>query len=96
MMPANDVLLHGWITSSGKQDRYEVVGCFLSNDPYSIMVRRHDSAMRLIGNTALADLMHSGDIQKIYDKWFNPRPGEINIPIISTLKMAFEIQALPY
>jgi|TARA_B100000315_G_C14546051_1_gene573284 glutamate/aspartate transport system substrate-binding protein len=92
----DDVLLHGWITKSGNQEGYKVVGRFLSNDPYSIMVRRDDSAMRLIGNTALADLMHSGEIQQIYDKWFNPGPSEINIPISSTLKTAFEIQALPY
>ena len=73
-----------------------MVGRFLSYDPYSIMVRRDDSAMRLIGNTALADLMRSGEIQKIYDKWFNPGPAEINMPISSALKTAFEIQALPY
>ncbi len=55
-----------------------------------------DSAMRLVGNTALADLMRSGEIQRIYDKWFNPGPTEINMPISSALKTAFEIQALPY
>ena len=73
-----------------------MVGRFLSYDPYSIMVRRDDSAMRLIGNTVLADLMRSGEIQKIYDKWFNPGLTDINMPISSTLKTAFEIQALPY
>jgi len=90
------VLLYGLINKSEKLDQYEVVGRFLSYDPYSIMVRRDDSAMRLIGNTALADLMRSGEIQKIYDKWFNPGPAEINMPISSALKTAFEIQALPY
>jgi glutamate/aspartate transport system substrate-binding protein len=90
------VLLHGRISRLREQDQYEVVGRFLSFDPYSIMVRRDDSAMRLIGNTVLADLMRSGEIQKIYDKWFNPGPTKINMPISSTLKTAFEIQALPY
>jgi glutamate/aspartate transport system substrate-binding protein len=90
------VLLYGLINKSEKLDQYEVVGRFLSYDPYSIMVRRDDSAMRLVGNTALADLMRSGEIQKIYDKWFNPGPAEMNMPISSALKTAFEIQALPY
>ena len=71
-------------------------GRFLSYDPYGIMVRRDDSAMRLLGNTVLADLMRSGEMQKIYDRWFNPGPTKINMPISSTLKTAFEIQALPY
>jgi glutamate/aspartate transport system substrate-binding protein len=60
------------------------------------MIRRDDSAMRLVGNTVLADLMRSGEIQKIYDKWFNPGLTDINMPIGATLKTAFEIQALPY
>ncbi len=90
------VLLYGLISRSEKLDQYEVVGRFLSYDPYSIMVRRDDSAMQLVGNTVLADLMRTGEIQKIYDKWFNPGLTDINMPISSTLKTAFEIQALPY
>jgi hypothetical protein len=34
--------------------------------------------------------------QKIYDKWFDPGPTNINMPISSNLKVAFEVQALPY
>jgi len=44
----------------------------------------------------LADLMRSGEKQKIYDKWFSPGLTDINMPIGPTLKTAFEIQALPY
>ncbi|MGQ4806957.1 Glutamate/aspartate import solute-binding protein [Candidatus Entotheonellaceae bacterium PAL068K] len=92
----DDVLLYGLISKSKNPDQYEVVGRFLSYDPYSIMVRRDDSAMRLLGNRVLSDLMRSGEILRIYNKWFNPGPTNINMPISSTLKTAFEIQALPY
>ena len=44
----------------------------------------------------LADLMRSGEMQKIYDKWFNPGPTGINMPISDTLRVAYEIQALPH
>ena len=60
------------------------------------MVPRDDSEYRLIGTRVIADLMRSGEMQKIYDKWFNPGPTNINMPISSDLKKAFEIQALPY
>ena len=40
--------------------------------------------------------MRSGEMQKIYDKWFNPGPTKIMMPISATLKKAFEIQALPH
>lgn len=89
------VLLYGQMSKSKNPDKYDVVGRFLSFDPYSIMVPRSDSDFRLVANTVLADLMRSGDIQRIYDKWFNPGPGNINMPMSSTLKTAFEIQALP-
>ena len=90
------VLLFGLISKVKNPEDYEVVGRFLSYDPYAIMVRRDDSAMSLLGNTVLADLMRSGEIMKIYDKWFNPGPGKINMPVSNTLGTAFEIQALPY
>ena len=92
----DDVLLYGLISKSKNADQFVVTGRFLSYDPYGIMVRRDDSAMRLLGNTVLADLMRSGEMQKIYDKWFNPGPTKINMPISSTLKTAYEVQALPY
>jgi glutamate/aspartate transport system substrate-binding protein len=41
-------------------------------------------------------LMRSGEGKKIYDKWFNPGPTNINMPMSDTLKTAFEIQALPH
>ena len=89
-------LLYGLISKSKDKSKWEVVGRFLSYDPYGIMVRRDDSAMQLLGNTVLSDLMRSGEMQKIYDKWFDPGPTNINMPISSNLKVAFEVQALPY
>src|SRR3989344_3601709 len=55
----DDVLLYGLISKSKDPSQYMVVGRFLSYDPYGIMVRRDDSAIRLLGNTVLADLMRS-------------------------------------
>jgi len=93
---SDDVLLYGLISKAKNPCGYEVVGRFLSYDPYGIMVRRDDSALRLLGNSVLADLMRSGEMLKIYNKWFNPGQTNINMPISNTLSTAFEIQALPY
>lgn len=90
------VLLYGLISKSKDPSEFQVTGRFLSYDPYGFMVPRNDSAFRLIGNSVLSDLMRSGEINKIYDKWFNPGPTNINMPLSATLKTAFEIQALPY
>ena len=92
----DDVLLYGLISKSKNPDQFQVTGRFLSYDPYGIMVPRDDSTYRLIGNTMLADMMRSGEMQKLYDKWFNPGPTNIKMPASDTLRTAFEIQALPH
>lgn len=93
---SDDVLLYGLISKAKNPDEWTVVGRFLSYDPYGIMVPRDDSQFRLIGTRVISDLMRSGEMQKIYDKWFNPGPTNIKMPISDDLKKAFEIQALPY
>ncbi len=92
----DDVLLYGLISKSKDPSQFQVTGRFLSYDPYGLMVPRNDSTYRRLGTVLLADLMRSGEMQKIYDKWFNPGPTKINMPISATLKVAFEIQALPH
>jgi len=93
---SDDVLLYGLISKSKNPDQFQVTGRFLSFDPYGIMVPQNDSLYRRLGTVTLADLMRSGEAKKIYDKWFNPGPTNINMPMSATLKTAFEIQALPH
>ena len=92
----DDVLLYGLISKSKNPGQYQVTGRFLSYDPYGLMVPRNDSTYRRIGTVLLADLMRSGEMLKIYNKWFNPGPTKIMMPISATLKTAFEVQALPH
>jgi glutamate/aspartate transport system substrate-binding protein len=92
---SDDVLLYGLISKSKSPGEYTVVGDFLSFDPYAIMVPRNDSTFQRLGTAVLADLMRSGELDSIYKKWFDPGPTGINMPMSSTLKAAFQIQALP-
>jgi glutamate/aspartate transport system substrate-binding protein len=78
---SDDVLLSGLIAKSNNPELYEIVGRFLSYDPYGIPIRRDDSAMRLLGNTVLSDMMRSGEIFKLYDQWFLLGPTNINLPL---------------
>ena len=92
----DDVLLYGLISKSKNPSQFQVTGRFLSYDPYGIMVPQDDSKYQRLGNVVLADLMRSGEMLEIYNKWFNPGPTGINMPISSTLKVAYTIQALPH
>ncbi len=50
----------------------------LSLEPYAIVLPRGDWALRLAVNTGLAEVYRSGEIMKIFERWFAPlglRPG---------------------
>ncbi len=52
----------------------------LSIEPYAIVLPRNDGALRLAVNTALAEIYRSGEILKIFDRWFAPlglQPGPL-------------------
>lgn len=85
------ILLFGLIAKSKTPEDFEVVGDFLSFDPYALMVRRDDSAFELIGKKALADVFRSGEINDIYAKWFDP----LGVGQTDLLKAAFQLNALP-
>ena len=85
------ILLFGLISKAKNPNDYEVVGDFLSYDPYAIMVRRDDSAFELVGKRTIAGLFRTGEINTIYDKWFEP----LGVGRTQLLNNAFQIQALP-
>ncbi len=94
----DDVLLYGLIAKAKKPKDFEVVGDYLSYDPYGIMFRKNDSDFAVVANRALSKLMASGDINKIYDKWFVgklPSGETIGMPMSPLLKAGFQLQALP-
>jgi glutamate/aspartate transport system substrate-binding protein len=93
----DDVLLYGLTAKAKKPGDFAIVGDYLSYDPYGIMFRRNDADFGLVVNKALAGLFRSGDINKIYDKWFVnklPDGSTVGMPMSPLLKAAFQLQAL--
>jgi ABC-type amino acid transport substrate-binding protein len=70
--------------------RYALVPDDLSYEPYGFMVRRDDSAFRLVANRTLARIYRSGAIGTIYAKWFGPlgKPTQ-------ALVLMYALQGLP-
>ena len=87
----DDIVLFGLLAKSASRNDLEVVGRFLTYDPYGIMIRRDDPDFRLAVNRALARTFRSGDAEKLYAKWFDP----MSVPLSPLLKAAFELQAIP-
>jgi ABC-type amino acid transport substrate-binding protein len=64
------VILVGLVLQARGTARYALISDDLSYEPYGFMVRRDDSAFRLVANRALARVYRSGAIGAIYAKWF--------------------------
>jgi glutamate/aspartate transport system substrate-binding protein len=58
------------------------------------MMRKDDEGLRKIVNQTIADLVKSGEIYKLYDKWFmQPTPptgAKVNLPMSDLLKEALK------
>ena len=85
--PMDDVLLYGLISKSSKPDDFAVVGKYLSVEPYAIMMRKDEPQLERVVNRALTDLFQSGEIRRIYAKWFATK--DLTVPLNSLLKENF-------
>jgi len=83
-------ILIGLVLQARGTSRYAIVADDLSYEPYGFMVRRDDSAFRLIANRTLARIYRSGAIGQIYAKWF----GSLGKPT-PALVLMFALQGLP-
>jgi glutamate/aspartate transport system substrate-binding protein len=64
------VILVGLLVQANAADRFALADQQFSFEPYAFMVRRNDSAFRLVANRTLARLYRSGDIAPIFGRWF--------------------------
>jgi glutamate/aspartate transport system substrate-binding protein len=85
------IVEHGLISKAAHPEQYAVVGRLLSFDPYSVVVRRDDSAFRLVGVRTIAGMIKSGEMFKLYDKWIGPIAG----PMSPELKYVLMGEAYP-
>ena len=63
-------ILAGLIAKSKTPGDYKIVGEVLNVEPINIMMRKDDPALKKAVDDSLIKLMKSGEIAKIYDKWF--------------------------
>jgi len=66
--------------------QFELVGDFISDEPYGIGLPQDDSAWRDAINFTLQDIWKDGTYQKIYDKWFGPKSA-YPFPLTSKIEM---------
>jgi len=90
----DDILLYGLIARHKAQDKYKVVGDYLSYDPYGIMFRKGEPQLTAVVERAFRKLGSNRDLIPLYNKWFVSRlpTGEkLNVSISPQLEEAFKV-----
>jgi glutamate/aspartate transport system substrate-binding protein len=86
-------ILAGNIAKSKNPADFKIVGEVLSVEPIAIMVRKDDPAFKKAVDDSLKALMASGEIAKIYDKYFvqpiPPANKPIGLPVSAATKAAW-------
>jgi glutamate/aspartate transport system substrate-binding protein len=85
----DDVLLASLKSKSGAPDDYEIIGNYLSIDPYALMLRKNDTAFMNLVDSTLTDIFHSGELTKTYNKWFMTK--ELDFPMPRLMKEAITV-----
>jgi glutamate/aspartate transport system substrate-binding protein len=90
----DDILLYSRVADSATPGDYTVSDEALSIEPYGIMMRRDDPAFKKVVDDAVAAVYRSGEIEKIYAKWFlvptPPKNINLNVPMSAPLKRTIE------
>jgi glutamate/aspartate transport system substrate-binding protein len=63
-------ILAGNIAKAKAPADFKIVGEVLSVEPIAIMIRKDDAGFKKAVDDSLKAMMNSGDIAKLYDKWF--------------------------
>jgi glutamate/aspartate transport system substrate-binding protein len=89
----DDILLYGLIARHKAQDKFKVVGDYLSYDPYGIMFRKGEPQLSAVVERTFRKLATNHDLLPLYQKWFMARlpTGErLGVPISLQLEEAFK------
>jgi glutamate/aspartate transport system substrate-binding protein len=86
-------ILAGNIAKAKNPADFKIVGEVLSVEPIAIMIRKDDPAFKKAVDDSIVALMKSGEIAKLYDKWFMqpipPSNTKVGLPLSDATKAAW-------
>ena len=91
-LATDDVIIYNMVANAKTPGDYAVSKFQLSVEPYGIMLRRGDPAFKKVVDDAVIGLFKSGEIDKLYAKWFTspvaPKGINLNMAMSAALKRA--------
>ena len=86
-------ILAGNIANSKNPADYRIVGEVLNVEPIAIMVRKDDAGFKKVADDTVRELARTGELAKLYDKWFMqpipPKNARIGLPASDATKAAW-------
>ena len=86
-------ILAGNIATAKNPADFKLVGEPLSVEPIAIMFRKDDPAFKKLADDTIAAMVKSGDMAKLYDKWFMqpipPKNTKVGLPASEATKAAW-------
>ena len=81
----DDILLYDRVANSKNPGEFMIGSEAYTVEPYGIMLRRDDPAFKKLVDGAMTAVYKSGEINKIYAKWFSapipPKGTNLNVPV---------------
>lgn len=90
----DDVQLAGLIATSPNPGDYRMLrDVVLREEPYGIMFRKNDAAFEALVDETVTGLMKSGEIERLYARWFTqpipPSNVNLNFPMTDAVREAY-------
>jgi glutamate/aspartate transport system substrate-binding protein len=86
-------ILAGLISKSKNPADFKVVGEVLSVEPIACMMRKDDPALKKAVDDSIKNMIKTGDLGKLYDKWFMqpipPANTKVGLPLSEATKAAW-------
>ena len=90
----DDALLYGELAKAKNPGEWVVTGKPASFEAYGCMLRKDDPQFKKLVDDTLAGIMKSGEIERIYNKWFMspvpPKGLNLNFPMSDELRALFK------
>jgi len=90
----DDALLYGEMAKAKKASDWVVVGTPQSREAYGCMLRKDDPGFKKVVDATIAKTMTSGEIEKLYNKWFMspvpPKGLNLNFVLSDDMKALFK------
>ena len=89
----DDILLAALAANAKAPGDYSITKDALTPQPYAVLMRRDDAAFKKVVDAAVSALYTSGEINRLYSKWFQsplpPKGINLNWPMSEQLKRAY-------